>query len=151
MESLSIRWRGMMVFLMGTATVFGTIFLEKCADAGHYATLANGMQIHMGCTWTERAILGLGGLVAVVGLLMMIAPPAAQYLSMAAAAAGLLVLATPLWLIPTCPNPMMTCNMSLKPGSLLLGGLVTVAGLVGATRLRRAEGDSTLRRAANAR
>lgn len=146
MTVLTQRWRGLMMFLLGMATVVGTLFMDSCADAGHYATLANGMQIHMGCTWTERAVLGLGGLVMVIGVIMLAAFPVARYLSMAGAAAGVLLLATPLWLIPTCANPMMPCNMSLKPGSLLLGGLITLGGLVGSVQLRRTQKPPVVQR-----
>lgn len=142
MAILTQRWRGLLVFLLGTAVVVSTLFLDTCADAGHFMTTASGMQTHMRCTWTERAILGVGGLVMVIGIIMLLAQPAARLLSMPSAAAGVLLLATPLWLIPTCGNPSMPCNLSLKPGSLLLGGLVTLVGLVGAVQLKRAEHTS---------
>lgn len=142
MAILTQRWRGLLIFLLGTAIVVGTLFMDTCADAGHYMTTASGAQAHMKCTWTERAILGVGGLVMVMGIIMLAAHPVARYLSMPSAAAGILVLAIPLWLIPTCGNPSMPCNMSLKPGSLLLGGLLTLGGLVGAVQFRRAERPS---------
>jgi|GEM_PF-1987059 len=150
MAFLTQRWRGLLVLLLGMAVVVSTLFLDTCADAGHYMTTASGMQVPMKCTWTERAILGIGGLVMVMGIIMLAAHPVARYLSMPSAAAGILLLATPLWLIPTCGNPSMPCNLSLKPGSLLLGGLVTLGGLAGAVQFRRAERPSGSLRAERA-
>jgi hypothetical protein len=99
----------------------------------------------MGCTWTKRAVEGIGGLVAVMGLVMIFMKEAARALSLVAAAAGLLMIATPLWLIPTCKNAMMTCNMSLKPGVLIFGGLIALAGLAGSLKFARAAGAGSAR------
>ncbi|HLN61195.1 MAG TPA: DUF4418 family protein [Symbiobacteriaceae bacterium] len=146
MKFLNNNWRGLTVFALGVATVLVTIFfLDSCADAGHFVKTANGMDMHMGCTWTQRAVIGLGGLTAVFGLIMMAMKEAARGLSLAAFATGALVIATPLWLIPTCKNAMMTCNLSLKPGALVLGGLILVAGLAGGLRFARGEGAGQAR------
>jgi len=139
MSFISKNWRGLTFLTLGIATVLAGLFLlENCADAGHFVTNANGMKMHMGCTWTERAVLGLGGLTAFMGLVMLFMRESARALSLAAAAGGALMIATPLWLIPTCANPMMTCNLSLKPGVLTLGGLIMVAGLAGVVQFVRA-------------
>jgi hypothetical protein len=144
MTFLSNNWRGLAVFALGAATVLAAVFLlHSCADEGHFMTMGNGMQANMGCTWTERAVIGTGGLVAVIGLIMMVMRQSARALSLVAAAAGLLMIGTPLWLIPTCVNPMMACNLSLKPGTLLLGGLTAIVGLVGALKLQRAGASGT--------
>lgn len=138
MKFLSGNWRGLAILALGVVTVLAAVFfLDACADAGKFITTSNGGQVHMGCTWTKRAVIGVGGLTAVIGLIMIWMKESARALSLAAGAAGLLMLAIPLWLIPTCKNAMMPCNMSLKPGALLLGGLVAVVGLVGAIKLAR--------------
>lgn len=139
MTFLTTNWRGLSVFTLGVATVLAAIFLlDNCADAGKLLQTANGAEVHMACTWTERAVLGLGGLTAVFGLLMIFFRDAVQGLSLGALATGALMVATPLWLIPTCKNAMMICNMSLKPGVLIFGGLIALVGLVGALKFARA-------------
>jgi len=98
---------------------------------------AAGTEIAMRCTWTRAGVVGIGGLVALIGLIMTFARQAARAMSLVAAGAGGLIIATPLWLIPTCTNPMMICNMSFKPGALVLGGLITVVGLIGSLSFSR--------------
>lgn len=140
MKFLSNNWRGLFVLTLGVATVLvGLFVLQSCADAGHFVKSANGMDMHMGCTWTKRAVLALGGLTAVTGLVMLVYRQAAQALSLISLAIGALMIATPLWLIPTCKNAMMTCNLSLKPGTLIFGGLILIAGVAGALRFVRAD------------
>ncbi len=140
MNFLSRNWRGLLFIFLGLFTVFGAhYFLDTCADAGHFMHMGD-KEIHMGCTWTERGVIGVGGLVAFMGLAMLIARESWRGLSLAAAGAGALMILIPLYLIPTCAMPNMPCNLSLKPGSLLLGGLVLVAGLISMIRFRKLDG-----------
>jgi hypothetical protein len=128
------------VFGLGALTlVLAATVLHVCADEGHFMTMQNGMQANMACTWTKRAVMGIGGLVAIAGLLMMWWHQAEQALSLLALSAGALIIAMPLWIIPTCANPMMTCNMVFKPGALVLGGLIALMGAVGAIKFARGE------------
>lgn len=144
MNALIRNWRPLLFIALGLTTIFGAhFFLDTCADAGHFMTTAKGMQVHMGCTWTERGVMGVGGLVAFMGLVLLFAREAARGLSLAVAGAGVLMILIPVWLIPTCASPMMVCNLSLKPGSLLLGGVVTLAGLISAFQLRRLDAAGT--------
>ncbi|MFZ5814568.1 MAG: DUF4418 family protein [Bacillota bacterium] len=141
MNVVARSWRPLLFMLLGLTTVFGAhFFLDTCAEAGHFMTTAKGMKVHMGCTWTERAVMGVGGLVAFMGLILLFAREAARGLSLAVAGAGVLMILIPVWLIPTCANPEMPCNLSLKPGSLLLGGVVVLAGLIASIQLRRLDG-----------
>ncbi|HYG58862.1 MAG TPA: DUF4418 family protein [Symbiobacteriaceae bacterium] len=148
MKFLEQNWRGLTVFVLGAATVLAAIFLlDTCADAGKFVQTANGQQMHMACTWTERAVIGLGGLIAVVGLIMTFWKEAARALSLSTVASGALMLSIPLWLIPTCKSAMMVCNQSLKPGVLVLSGLIMVAGVAGSIKLARTESSQTHRMA----
>lgn len=141
MKSLTNNWRGLAVLGMGLLTVvLASTVLHVCADEGHFVKTASGMDMHMACTWTKRAVIGFGGLVAVIGLIMTFATAASRALSLAAAAAGALIIATPLWLIPTCAKEMMTCNQVFKPAVLVLGGLIALIGLVGSLNFSRSEG-----------
>lgn len=140
MQFLTKNWRGLAIFGLGALTVvLAATVLHVCADEGHFMTMQNGMPAKMACTWTKRAVIGTGGLVAIMGLLMIWLRQAEQALSLAALGAGALIIATPLWLIPTCANPMMTCNMVFKPGALVLGGLIALMGLAGSLKFARGE------------
>lgn len=138
MKSLSEHWRGLSVFLLGAVTVvLAATVLHVCADEGKFMQTASGMDVHMACTWTRRAVIGVGGLVAMIGLIMLFTREAARALSLVAAAGGALIIALPLWLIPTCAKAMMECNQSFKPGVLLLGGVIAVVGFAGSLTFTR--------------
>lgn len=141
MKFLTDNWRGLAVLVMGVATVvLASTVLHVCADEGHFVKTASGMNMDMACTWTRRGVIGVGGLVALMGLIMTFARASSRALSLAAAFGGALIIATPLWLIPTCAKAMMTCNQSFKPGALVLGGLIAIIGLAGSLNFSRSEG-----------
>lgn len=141
MKSLTQNWRGLAVLGMGLLTVvLASTVLHVCADEGHFVKSASGMDMHMACTWTKRAVIGFGGLVAITGLIMLFNTAASRALSLVAAAGGALIIASPLWLIPTCAKAMMTCNQVFKPGALVLGGLIAVIGLAGSISFARSKG-----------
>ncbi|MDF2631040.1 MAG: hypothetical protein K0R39_4871 [Symbiobacteriaceae bacterium] len=141
MKALTNNWRGLAILGMGLLTVvLASTILHVCADEGHFVKTASGTEIHMACTWTKRAVIGVGGLTAVIGLIMLFANQAARALSFAGAAGGALMLAIPLKLIPGCANAMMTCNQSFKPGVYILGSVLMLIGLVGTLKLARGEG-----------
>jgi uncharacterized membrane protein len=126
------------VLVLGVGSVLVTHFvLKDCADVGHMMKTASGMSAPMRCFYTERAVDVVGGLVAVMGLVMLWQREASRAVSAAAAAAGLVLIAIPLWLLPTCPDGMMECNLSLKPGVIMLGVVITVVGLAAAVQSRR--------------
>ena len=138
MNVITRNWRGLLVVTLGVATLLSTHYLlHSCADTGVFLTTMKGASVPMRCSWTERAVQGVGGLVALLGVLMVWLRESTRGLSLAVAASGLLMFLTPIWLIPTCDSPMMNCNLSLKPGAMLLGALITIAGLASAISVRR--------------
>ncbi len=140
MSFITRNWRGLALVVLGIGTVLAAhYFLNSCADAGKMMTTSMGSQVPMRCSWTERGIQGMGALVALMGLILMVWPESWRGISLSAAGAGLLMVITPLWLIPTCDNQMMTCNLSLKPGAVVLGAVIAIAGLLGSIRLRQYE------------
>lgn len=121
--------RGLVILVLGVGAILSAHYLlHSCADGGRFLTTASGAQIAMRCSWTERAVQGVGGLTAVIGLLMIWWHQAARGLALAASATGVLMMIIPVWLIPTCGTPTMICNLSLKPGAILMGGVVTLVG-----------------------
>lgn len=100
--------------------------------------LTNGKHVPMRCFWTARAEMVLGGLVLVSGLLLafLISTEARQRLNHMVVFLGLAVILTPLYIIPTCMDPDMACNVGTKPALLLLGGITMVLGLYGSRESR---------------
>ena len=141
MNWVTKNWRGLLVLALGLVVLGATHYvLNSCEDVGRLMKTSMGTEVPMRCSWTERAVEGMGGLVAGFGLFMLLAPGFARALSLAAGFTGVLMFVTPIWLIPTCADAMMTCNLSLKPGTLLLAALITVVGLAGSLRIRTFEG-----------
>ena len=95
--------------------------------------LANGKQVPMRCYWTARAEMLLGVLVMAVGLMITFlkGPKERQRLHHQVALLGAATILTPLFIIPTCMNPDMACNVATKPALIILGSIVLLVGLAG--------------------
>lgn len=100
--------------------------------------LANGQQVPMRCFWTARAEMILGGLILIGGVLLTIrsSGETRRRLNQLVTAVGLAVILTPLYVIPTCTQPDMVCNVGTKPALLLLGAVTLAIGLYGSRRIR---------------
>lgn len=138
MSFLSRNWRPILFIVLGLGAVLSAHYiLDVCGDHGMSVTLANGSQIPMRCHWSERAFQGVGAMVAFIGVAMLFFRDAARGLSLAAAGAGVLMINIPLWLVPTCASPNMVCNLSFKPGGIIFGGVIALAGLIASLSFRR--------------
>jgi len=98
-----------------------------------FLELANGQHVHMRCFWTARAEMVIGGLTLIAGLMLAFIRSAEgrRRLSHQIAFLGLATILIPLFIIPTCDNPDMACNVGTKPALLLLGGITLALGLYG--------------------
>ena len=86
----------------------------------------------MKCHWMGRAEIGVGAVVALIGVLQMVMDHAKvrMGLSMAAVPMGLLTLLLPTKLIGVCMNQHMRCVTLTRPALLILGiAVMAVAGL----------------------
>nr|WP_280953610.1 DUF4418 family protein [Symbiobacterium terraclitae] len=124
----------MFIVLGGGAVLASHYLLHTCGDAGHMVQTAGGGMMPMRCHWSERAFQGVGALVALIGLFAYVFPDSVRGLSLAVAGAGVLMINIPVWLVPTCAMQGMVCNLSFKPGALLIGGITVLAGLLGTVR-----------------
>lgn len=141
MQFLQKHWLALVTVVIGLVLVFGPHNLfHNCADAGVTVKTAMGMAMPMRCTWSVRAEQGVGALAILLGAVMMMGGfrTALRPLSWMALGLGLLTILNPLYIVPTCPDPKMICNLSVRPWLLLLGGLLTVAGLAGTLLTGRA-------------
>lgn len=128
------RFVGAAALGLGLLLIFGPHNLfHICADRDVHMQLANGMKAPMRCTWTTLAEQGVGGLVALTGLVLLGWRPtgATRPMSALLAGMGLLVILLPATVMGMCPTPTMPCNVSAKPAFYLLGGLVALTALAG--------------------
>lgn len=91
------------------------------------------------CHWACRAILGEGGLLAVLSLMALVFKRERAGLYLAMLPASVLGLLTPGTLIALCKMPTMRCRMLTQPAMLILFGAMLVAALVGWLLSRRGE------------
>lgn len=135
------RWLGIIASVAGLLLIFGPHNLfEVCADHGHLLTLQNGMEVPMRCSWTAAAAQGLGGLILLMGLVQFFRKEGVLSLSPTLIGAGLLVFLLPLYVVPTCTKPEMTCNLELKVALFTIGAVLLVAAAVALGMGRRGPG-----------
>ena len=118
------------ITVLGLLIIITPIVLPVCEGL---LELVNGKQVPMRCHWTARAEMIFGALIVVVGLMIAFLkkPGERQRLYHQVALLGLVTILTPLFILPTCMNPDMSCNVGTKPALVILGGLVLIAGLLG--------------------
>ena len=91
------------------------------------------------CHWACRAILGEGGLLAVLSLMALALKRERAGLYLAMIPASLLGLLTPGTLIALCKMPAMRCRMLTQPAMMILFGVMLPASLVGWLLSRKGE------------
>ena len=91
------------------------------------------------CHWACRAMLGEGGLLAVLSLMALALKRERAGLYLAMIPASLLGLLTPGPLIALCKAPTMRCRMLTRPAMMILFGAALLASLVGWLLARRGE------------
>ena len=91
------------------------------------------------CHWACRALLGEGGLLAVLSLMALALKRERAGLYLAMIPASLLGLLTPGPLIALCKAPTMRCRMLTQPAMMILFGAALLASLVGWLLARRGE------------
>jgi hypothetical protein len=121
---------GWFVVLAGLAIFFMPTLLPVCDGL---LELVTGKQIPMRCHWTAQAEMMMGGLVVLNGLMLAFAQQAEtkRYLFALTVVLGVVVVLMPIYLIPTCDNPDMACNIGTKPAWMILGGMTIMMGLIG--------------------
>ena len=91
------------------------------------------------CHWACRAVLGEGGLLAVLSLMALALKRERAGLYLAMLPASLLGLLTPGTLIALCKAPTMRCRMVTQPAMMILFGAALLASLVGWLLSRKGE------------
>ena len=116
--------------LVGLLTMITPTILPVCEGL---LELVNGNQVPMRCHWTAQAELALGGVLLVTGLFLAISQSieTKRALSNIVLVLGMAIVLVPIFIIPTCDNPEMACNIGTRPAWLLLGGISMLLGLIG--------------------
>lgn len=91
------------------------------------------------CHWACRAVLGEGGLLAVLSLMALALKRERAGLYLAMLPASLLGLLTPGTLIALCKAPTMRCRMLTQPAMMILFGIMLLMSLVGWLLSRKGE------------
>ena len=95
----------------------------------------------MKCHWMGKSELGVGAVMAVLGLCSMLSHSAQLSRGLLAAGSllGILTMLLPTVLIGACMNAHMRCVALTRPALLVLGAAAVLAGALGAWMLRDSE------------
>jgi hypothetical protein len=98
-----------------------------CLAQGRTIELSSGNSLPMKCHWTRQAEVAVALPLLSVGVLMLFIRSRSTLRVLAAMAVvlGISAILIPAYLIGTCANPEMICNLLMKP-TLLFTGIVTV-------------------------
>jgi hypothetical protein len=113
-------------------------FLD-CAAQGRAMQLANGMTAPMKCYWTAVTMGVLAVLLAGIGILNFLnkRKESQRSLSIMGMLTGAFVILIPTVLIGVCANPMMLCNMVMRPLLILFGSLTAAASVYNLIAVQR--------------
>jgi hypothetical protein len=121
---------GVVMILAALALAIAPAFTD-CESQGKMLTTADGRSVSMKCHWagiTEVAAaipLGIAGIYA----LRSRRKETIRFAAIIGMAAGATAILVPTVLIGTCANPMMACNLMMKP-ILLASAIVAIAASV---------------------
>ncbi len=121
------------IVMIGLALVIAIVPLfTDCLANGRTLTTADGRSVPMKCHWTAIAEMGLAAPLAMIGVFNLASKRKETLLSLnwISTVLGAFVILFPTVLIGVCANPMMSCNMIMKPTLILSGILVIGASLV---------------------
>lgn len=109
-----------------------------CQSQGKAISLPNDRTIPMKCHWTARGALASAGTVLCLGILTAVnrRKQTLRALFILGTVLGLAIISLPTYLIGTCGNPDMICNMVMKPSMMFAGALIVVTSLVALLAVR---------------
>jgi hypothetical protein len=106
--------------------------LTDCHSQGKVMTIMNGSTVEMKCFWTAMAAIATAVPLGILGGLLAFSKrkETRRMLAVLGATFGAAAIFIPTALIGVCANPMMLCNMVLKPTLILSGSLVALTSLI---------------------
>ncbi|KAA8830770.1 DUF4418 family protein [Bifidobacterium tissieri] len=89
-------------------------------------------EMPMACHWTAQAEIGVGSLIALLGVVALFVSPQIRIgLNIGVVLGAVLAIAIPTVLIGVCPGAMMHCHMVARPTLIVLGVLSIVFAAIG--------------------
>jgi hypothetical protein len=121
------------ILLIAFALVIAIVPLfTDCQSQGRALTLENGKLVPMKCHWTAIAEIGVAVPLLLSGVFNLRSrrKETTRYLAVMGIASGALAILFPTYLIGVCADPMMLCNMIMRPTLITAGLLAVVASAV---------------------
>lgn len=113
------------------AIIFGVLIAVGPQTFAHVCEVKDDMP--MACHYTAQAVLGIGVVMSLLGVIgLFVKPQMRAGLNIAVALNALLAIAVPTVLIGVCSGAMMHCHMATRPTLIVLGALAAVCALVAA-------------------
>ncbi len=124
------RFLGVVMILMALTMAIAPIFTD-CASQGKALTLQDGRNVPMKCHWAGVAAVGAAAPLGLAGIFALRRSSKAtlRQASIMGVAAGGMGILFPTALIGVCGNPMMICNMIMRPTLVAAGTLAIAASL----------------------
>src|SRR5512138_1973572 len=122
---------GILMIVLALVIAIVPLFTD-CLANGRSLTTADGRSVPMKCHWTAIAEIGTAVPLALIGVFNLTSKrkETFQALNLVSAVLGAFVILFPTVLIGVCANPMMSCNLIMRPTLILSGMLVIGASLV---------------------
>lgn len=122
---------GILMIVLALVIAIVPLFTD-CLSQGKTLKTADGRSVPMKCHWTAIAEIGVAAPLALIGIFNLTSKrkETFQTLNLVGAVLGAFVILFPTVLIGVCANPMMSCNMIMRPTLILSGMLVIGASLV---------------------
>jgi MFS family permease len=120
------------VVMIVTALVLAIVpVFTDCESQGKMLTTADGRSVSMKCHWTGIAEVAPAIPLAIAGIYALRSrrKETTRFAGIIGAVSGLLAILLPTLLIGVCGNPMMTCNLLMRPILLAAGILAIVASV----------------------
>lgn len=124
------KFLGVVMVVLALALAIAPIFTD-CESHGKMLTTADGRSISMKCHWAGIAEIAAAVPLGLAGIAALRArrKETLRFAGIVGAGAAGVALLIPTILIGTCANPMMVCNLLMKPTLLASGILAIVASL----------------------
>ena len=118
-----------MVYILAAIRVFGVLIAVAPQAFAHVCEVKDNMP--MACHYTAQAELGIGVVIALLGIIALFCSPKIRTgLNIAVALNALLSLAVPTVLIGVCKGAMMHCHMVTRPTLIVIGILALLFAVV---------------------
>ncbi len=129
---MKLSFTGSSLIVLGVLIVLTPWYIfPVCEMFGMYAKTTTGTLLVMPCGYTARAELGVGSLLALSGIILLIAktPQARRAVGVISTALGTFAILFPTVIIGMCANPTHPCREGTEPTLILLGAVTILVSL----------------------